>query len=60
MNGNSQLMHEWFNKAEHDVLNAQIILESRRAVTTRYSLFFCRHASAQPLDETNSRHSPSV
>lgn len=30
MNGNSILMHEWFNKAEHDLLNAQIILESGR------------------------------
>ncbi len=30
MKGNTALMYEWFNKAEHDLLNAQIILESGR------------------------------
>lgn len=30
MNGNTELMSEWFKKAEHDLLNAEIILDSGR------------------------------
>jgi len=30
MNGNTELMNEWFKKADHDLLNAEIILESGR------------------------------
>lgn len=45
MNGNTDLMHEWFTKAEHDLLNADIILESgRESLPLDTVCFHCQQA----------------
>jgi HEPN domain-containing protein len=45
MNGNLDLMREWFTKAEHDLLNAQIILESRKETLPLDTVcFHCQQA----------------
>ena len=45
MNGNLELTQEWFKKAEHDLLNAEIILESGRdALPLDTVCFHCQQA----------------
>ncbi|MCP4338853.1 MAG: HEPN domain-containing protein [Desulfobulbaceae bacterium] len=45
MNGNTELMNEWFKKAEHDPLNAEIILESgRSSLPLDIVCFHCQQA----------------
>lgn len=45
MNGNLELSQEWFKKAEHDLLNAEIILESdRESLPLDTVCFHCQQA----------------
>jgi HEPN domain-containing protein len=45
MNGNRELMEEWFKKADHDLLNAEIILESgRESLPLDTVCFHCQQA----------------
>ena len=50
MNGNAKLTKEWFKKAEHDLLNAEIVLNSgKNQLPLDTVCFHCQQAVEEYL-----------